>query len=167
MAQESSVNKDKKSLMERLVSNKWAAIIALIIIVAIVAVLFVSVSSRKGKDYSKQYAASGQTVQGFPQQLIFDPITVVQSYSIPYPGQTQYTAEYDSKDFYGLVYAKALQYLKENNYYINKQVISAGQGNDSGSLYGTKDDGTQVNVAVTPNYQNSKYSHVIISILSK
>lgn len=167
MAPESNINNGQKSFAEKLISNKWAALIALIVIVVIVAALFVSVSSRKAKEYPKQYAATGQTVQGFPKDLIFDPIAVTQSYSIPYPGQTQYTAEYDSTDFYGLVYLKALQYLKTNNYYINNQMISAGQGNDSGNLYGTKNDGTQVNFVAIPNYQNSKYSHVIISVLSK
>ncbi|MBU6447770.1 hypothetical protein KGQ24_02945 [Patescibacteria group bacterium] len=167
MAQEPSINNDQRNFAEKLVSNKWAALIALIVIVAVAAALFVSVSSRKGKEYPKQYAATGQTVQGFPKDLIFDPITVTQSYTIPYPGQTQYTAEYDSTDFYGLAYLKALQYLKTNNFYINNQMISAGQGNDSSNLYGTKNDGTQINFVAIPNYENSKYSHVIISILSK
>src|SRR6267142_910019 len=111
--------------------NAWVWVgIAVVILAALVAVFYKrtpatppSTTNPPGEQVNPVYAAKGQVVSGFPQNLILDSgATVNSSYSINYSDTTnQYTAQWTSPKSVAAVYTEYQTYLPANGWTIANQ----------------------------------------------
>ncbi|HVM76656.1 MAG TPA: hypothetical protein VMU07_00695 [Candidatus Paceibacterota bacterium] len=108
------------------------------------------------------FAPQGQTVAGFPKDLILDPnASIGSSYSLNYAASTnQYTAQWNSSMTMAALFAKYTAYFSANGWTITNQQSKP----QLDSIYAKNTDGSEANLAIYPQGTGNE---VIISYVAQ
>ncbi len=145
-------------------------LLALIIIIAIgyLVTKQVSKKSTEQKDApkheigQKEFLPQGQIAESLPKYLVLENTTTLQSYTIPYEGMTQSTAQLQSPDSIKTVF-DAYKKLLTEQYTIKDQKYTATGAN----IYAYKKTSRQeVSITILTN-PSTKKTEIVISYLDK